>query len=217
MKDTFKFHKFSVSATFRDTLEVGNLQDFVGMSNHLDFLSVVSNRVDDFIQMGVPVSKIVSRLEFSGRAHILPEPDRRNMAYYEICDLLSNQTAKWVKYWDAESQMAIAKCKNGSAHGMSVIVFVNGRKVANEVRKMMRLGLAGVMAYALNFDDNLGKCGFDEDTFSDFKHIKNAELHIPKHRQTNFPLLTTIDDAITVAKDEMEQEAKLREFLIFKE
>lgn len=219
MKKAFKYFKLSVSSTFRQTTEAGNLllQDFVSMSKHLDFMAVDSNHVDNFIKMGVPASKIVTRVSFVGSARILPDPDHKCMSYFEICDLISKQPSKWVKYWDSENQIAVAKCKNGFGQNPNIIVFVNGRNVANEMRKMVRLGLAGVMAYAVNFDDCLGKCGFDEDAFNDFKPIKGVKLHIPKWNQTNFPLLYTIDVAITVAMDEMEQEQNLTSFLIFKE
>lgn len=217
MKTAFRYFKLTVSSTLRETSDVGNLQDFVSISKHVEFMAVDSKHVKDLIEMGVPAFKIIARVEFNGRAHILPNPDHKNLAYFEICDLLSNQTSKWAKYWDSENQIAIAKSKNRFAQNRSVIVYVNGRTIANEMRKMTRLGLAGVMAYAINFDDYLGKCSFDEDTFGDFKPMQGVKLNFPKRSHSNSSLLQTINDAITVALDEIDQEEYVNNALVFKD
>ena len=58
------------------------------------------------------------------------------------------------------------------------------------------------LAYTLNVDDYLGKCGMDDDTFQDFQTITNDKENVPSKHNTTFPLLRTINDAIDKALNE---------------
>lgn len=58
-------------------------------------------------------------------------------------------------------------------------------------------------------DDIRGKCGVDADTWDDFKVADGVVLNIPKRNESTFPLLKTINEAITLTLDEMQQQTNL--------
>lgn len=162
--------------------------------------------------MGVSPVKIIAQIEFVGRGIIAPDPSHQTIGYYEICEVLSSDPLKWTKYWDAEIQAGIAKRENGFTEKMDIIVYPNSRKMAKTTRGLVRRKLAGILAYTLNSDDSTGRCGIDKDTYNDFlRPAKGVILNIPKTNETNFPLLRTINDAMIIAIDEMNQETDLKD------
>jgi hypothetical protein len=60
-------------------------------------------------------------------------------------------------------------------------------------------------------DDYRGDCDdkLNFDTFSDFRPKPKVRLNIPKRLEKNFPLLRTLNDAIVITLDEMQQEKDL--------
>lgn len=186
----------------------GQPNDLLKMSKYLDFMNIHPNNIDGLLKMGVPTAKIVMKLEFMGRGKLFPDQVHRTIAYNEACDLFANDKT-WVKYYDSGVKANIAKKTNGVE--ISVIIYPSGRHVANEVKYAVKFGLAGVMAYTLNADDYHGICAGDSysDTFIEFNMTSNVSQHIPIRNITNFPLLRTINDAIHVTIDEINQETNI--------
>lgn len=212
LKNSFQAHNLSVTTTFsRTKLAPSTPHDFLSISKHMDYVVVHSRYMENLIQMGVPPSKIIVQIEFIGRGIIAPDPTHQTIGYYEICELLSTDPIKWTKYWDSEVEAGIARRDNGFADKMDIIVYPNSRKMAKATRNIIRRKLAGVVAFTLNSDDYLGKCGIDKDTYDDFRPVNGVTLNIPKTNATSFPLLRTINDSMAVAIDEIKQELKLIE------
>lgn len=184
--------------------------DLLALSKYFDFMHIPSKYIEGLIRMGVPPSKIIMKIDFMGRGAIQPNTVHKTMGYNEVCAALSkDRTSKWEKYYDDEIKANIAKRDNGIGKQMDVIVFPSSRKIANDMRYIVRRELAGALAYTLNIDDYLGKCGLDDDTFEDFQTMTGVTLHIPMRYNTTFPLVKTINDAIQVAIDELIQETNI--------
>lgn len=166
------------------------------MSKYFDFMHIHSNYTETLLKLGVSPSKIVIAIEFMVR---------RSLSYYEICDLLSNETAKWIKSWDSSIGSAITSHETANGQWKSFII-PSSRSIAKQIRDVVRQDLAGAMAYTIDSDDSIGKCKTDDDTFNDFNPEKNIVLNIPERNDKSFPLLKTINDAFIVAIDEINQE-----------
>lgn len=213
LKRSFQVQNLSLTSTFsRTKLGLSTPHDILGISNHLDYVVVHSRYTENLIRMGVSPMKIIAQIEFVGRGIIAPDPSHQTIGYNEICEFLSTDPKKWTKYWDSEIQAGIAKRGNGFTEKIDMIVYPNSRKMAKATRGFIRRKLAGILAFTLNSDDYLGKCGIDEDTYDDFlRPAKGVILNIPKINETNFPLLRTINDAIIISIDEMNQETNLKD------
>lgn len=170
------------------------------MSKYVDFLNVDPNFSANLIKSGVKKSKIVIIIEFMGRG---------NFGFYSACDLFS-KNLEWKKYYDSKTGTVIATVKTDDGQTKKMTFPCCGRSVANTVRHAIRSKLAGVMAYTIDSDDSQGKCGFDDDTFNDFGKTKGVNLNAPMRNSSTFPLLRTISEAISMAKNEMKQEEQLQ-------
>jgi len=80
--------------------------------------------------------------------------------------------------------------------------------VANQMRFMVRRNLAGTVAVTIDRDDFSGNCPLESDTFEDFLTDEGVSLDFPERNETTFPLLRTINEAITVSLDELSQLGK---------
>ena len=200
LKKGFKSKNLLLSFTFLKARNVAVSQGFLTMSKHVDFLNVHQNFSAILIKSGVKKSKIVIIIEFMGRG---------NFGYYSACDLFT-KTVGWEKYYDSKIGTAIATLKTDDGQTKKMTFPCCGRSVANTVRQAIRSKVAGVMAYTIDSDDSQGKCGFDDDTFNDFGKTKGVYLHVPMRNSSTFPLLRTISEAISMAKDEVKQEKQLQ-------
>ncbi|XP_055305034.1 probable chitinase 2 [Sitodiplosis mosellana] len=211
LMEKFQSHNLLLTSMFVK-MKMGPSQphDLLAFSKYFDFMLIAPNYIDGLIRMGVASSKIVIKTEFMGRGRISPDSIHKTLGYNEVCEMLSsNGESKWVQYYDHEVKAKIAKRENGIGKQMDVIVFPSSRTIANEMRYFVRRELAGALAYTLNVDDYLGKCGMDDDTFNDFRTISGVTLKIPMRHNTTFPLLRTMNDAILVAIDEFTQETNI--------
>lgn len=202
LKQHFEAHNHLIMWSFRQRIGQGEPHDFVRISKHLDFMIIYPEYVEKFIEIGVPLQKLVVKLEFLGgdRKSFYEKPI---LTYNDICVLLSNDTLKCVKHWDADRQTVQLKCDK--EFQLNNVEFPNGRSIANEMRAIVRRGLAGALAH-LNYDDYHGNCGIDADTFDDFNRIEGITLNFLQQNHVKFPLLTTMYEASIIAAHEIDNE-----------
>lgn len=177
--------------------------------------SRLERSVDNLIKLGVSAPKIVIGLPFIGLAfHSFFDLSmkyatfRQTLEYREICErLMNNELVQWDSFYDDDSGLAIAK-RDSNRYGMlrptDVIVYENGRSIANKIMFILNRNLGGAMAFPIGMDDFDGSCGgIDLDTFADF--IRGQNLKIPKSHNITQPLLKTINIAFRIATAEETQ------------
>jgi chitinase len=190
----------------------------------------VKYSIDYFLKLGAPANKLVVGLPFYGRTfvsrsnegNIGDESDdqgfqgpftRENgfMGYNEICQSLSNTSSElnWETNWDVESSEAVAKVKTAS--DTRVVTYDSPRSIANKARYAVQKGLLGLMVWSIDTDDFQGDCkdSLNEDRFSDFRTKPKVKLNFPKSTIKTYPLLRTLNDAIVLTLDEMNQEQNI--------
>ncbi|ALC44806.1 Cht2 [Drosophila busckii] len=186
-------------------------------SSAVDPLSVQYS-IDYLLQLGAPPSKLVLGLPFYGRTFKTVSQGNLNdasdgvgfrgpytredgfLGYNEICNILSNKTSGWSKQWDAETSQMLARSeRNVFTQDVSVVTFDSSRSIANKVKFAMKKRLAGVMVWSVDTDDFLGNCELDEDTYADFRLVTSA----PRRLNHNYPLLRTINEATSLALEEL--------------
>lgn len=185
--------------------------------------------IEYLIKMGASPSKIVMGIPFYGRTFITEGPGnfgdastdvgfmgpytRENgfMGYNELCVLLSNTSSRWTKSWDAAKSQGVAKQLNIETGETKVAVFDSARSVANKMRFVMSQDLGGAMVWSVDTDDFLGDCEIELDTYDDFGKMAGVKLSIPRRVNANYPLLRTINEALIIAEDEIEQENVIKE------
>lgn len=89
-----------------------------------------------------------------------------------------------------------------------VVTYDSPRSIANKVRYAIQKGLVGVMVWSVDTDDFQGDCdpALNDDRFSDFRTKPQVKLSFPKLASNTYPLLRTLNDAIVLSLDEMNQE-----------
>lgn len=117
---------------------------------------------------------------------------------------MMNETYEWHKEWNGPSSEVLARYRNGNV--TNVVTYDSSRSVANKVRYAMRKNLGGIACWDISLDDFQGDCSTDTDTFMDFKTLSDVQLRIPTRQQKDYPLLRTINEAISLAMDEIKQE-----------
>lgn len=107
-----------------------------------------------------------------------------------------------------QSSEAIAK-EPITAGGARVVTYDSPRSIANKVRFAIKKGLQGVMVWTIDTDDFRGDCDdyLNEDRFSDFRTAPTVRLNFPKLTTKKYPLMRTLNEAITLTLSEMRQEA----------
>ncbi|XP_030380357.1 probable chitinase 2 [Scaptodrosophila lebanonensis] len=187
------------------------------IADTLDPLSVQYS-IDYLLKLGAPPSKLVLGLPFYGRTFKTPGngvlgdatdgvgfkgPFTREdgfLGYNEICSILGNKTSGWFKQWDGQTSQVLAYSERNVFTGeVSVVTFDSARSIANKVKFAMMKRLAGVMVWSTDTDDFLGNCDLDNDVYADFKLVTAA----PRRLNQNYPLLRTINEAITLSLEEI--------------
>ncbi|XP_062550169.1 probable chitinase 2 [Armigeres subalbatus] len=182
--------------------------------------------IEHLLALGAPSNKIVMGLPFYGRtfvtesqrARIGDESDDKGfagpstnengfMGYNEICEALKANPDGWTVSWDAEASEAIATMPDGDK--TKVVIYDNTRSMANKVRYAVRQNLGGLMIWSVDTDDFNGVCDPEKKTFADFGDQDKIKLNIPPPVQEKYKLLRTVNDAIVVAIDELNQENEI--------
>ncbi|XP_036337876.1 probable chitinase 2 [Rhagoletis pomonella] len=189
-----------------------------------DTLSV-QYTIDYLLKLGAPPNKIVLGLPFYGRTFRTPRdgnvgdptdgiafqgPFTREegfLGYNEICSILSNRTSGWSTVWDAKTSQMLARSERDVFSGLvQVVTFDNGRSIANKVKYAVEKKLAGTMIWSIDTDDFRGVCKPEDDIYADYKYLQsNGHAIMPKRINSNYPLLRTINEATTLALEEIEQ------------
>lgn len=193
-----------------------------------DFLNVEFT-IDYLIKLGASPSKIVMGLPFYGRTFItnlegnfgdassdltFQGPYTRQtgfLGYNELCALLSNRSSQWTKSYDVGTQEGIARYRDTETNETKVVVYDSTRSIAIKTRFAMRHDLAGAMVWSVDTDDFLGDCDIETDTYEDFRNSAGIQLNIPRRVNSNYPLLRTINEAIIISLDELQQENEIKE------
>lgn len=204
-------YEFTILSKYYDFISFAHqyLVDSMDIAVKLRTISSLKQQVDSLIKDGMPPNKIV--VEFS---YLSPRFITHNGAtkfdtlnfFTRVCELLSNDGLKWDKSFDKETAMATAKSKNVEEGKEHVLIFENSRAIVNKVRAVLKQKVAGIKTGILYRDDVLGKCGFESDTWEDFKPSKGVMLSIPKRNNTDFALTRTLSEAIEVTLDEIKQD-----------
>lgn len=67
------------------------------------------------------------------------------------------------------------------------------------MKLVVERNLAGALAFTIDMDDFKGQCGIDADSFDDFGLDDDAIATIFERMGTTFPMLRTIDQALSLA------------------
>ncbi|XP_023037373.1 probable chitinase 2 [Drosophila willistoni] len=174
--------------------------------------------IDYLLKLGAPPSKLVLGLPFYGRTFKANGEGNLNdptdaagfqgpftredgfLGYNEICSILSNKTSGWSQKWDPVACQVLARSERDVfTQEVSVVTFDSTRSIANKVLFAMTKRLAGVMVWSIDTDDFKGNCQLDEETYADYKLVSIA----PRRINQNYPLLRTINEATTLALEEL--------------
>ncbi|KAL9700657.1 hypothetical protein quinque_004098 [Culex quinquefasciatus] len=186
----------------------------------------VEYTIEHLLALGAPSNKIVLGLPFYGRTFVTPskrakigdESDDKGfagpstnengfMGYNEVCEALKANPEGWNVSWDPEASEAIATILDGNM--TRVVIYDNTRSMANKVRFAIRQNLGGLMIWSVDTDDFNGLCNPEEGTYDDFGDRDKVKLTVPPAVQGKYKLLRTVNDAIVVAIDELNQENEI--------
>ncbi|XP_058461142.1 probable chitinase 2 [Malaya genurostris] len=186
----------------------------------------VEYTIEHLLALGAPSNKIVMGLPFYGRTFVSPlkrakigdESDDKGfagpstnengfMGYNEVCETLKDNPDGWNVSWDATASEAVATMLDGNM--TKVVIYDSTRSIANKVRFSIRQNLGGLMIWSVDTDDFNGLCEPEKDTYADFGDREKIKLSIPSPVKDKYKLLTTVNDAILVAIDELNQENEI--------
>ncbi|XP_055628693.1 probable chitinase 2 [Toxorhynchites rutilus septentrionalis] len=186
----------------------------------------VEYTIEHLLALGAPSSRIVLGLPFYGRTFVTSskrakmgdESDEKGfsgpstkengfMGYNEVCEAIKQNPDGWNVSWDSEACEAIATMVEGNT--TKVVIYDSTRSIANKVRFAIRQNLAGLMIWSVDTDDFNGLCDPEKETYADFGDHDNIKLNIPPPVKQKYKLLKTVNDAIVVATDELNQENEI--------
>lgn len=188
--------------------QTGSLQDVLRPHDIHDLYYII----DQIVKLGVPSTKILMDIRFQGlhldihfESTLIYEISRSeycSSAFICIQSLYKNYSLTY----HSESGVGLAMNMEMN-HGY---LFESSRVIANKMRFAMRNSLGGAVIDGVELDDPHGLCNFENDTYDDYKSvIPEATLNIPT-RTNAYPFFTnTVNEAIIVALDQIDQETKL--------
>ncbi|CAG9573360.1 unnamed protein product [Danaus chrysippus] len=147
-------------------------------------------------------------------------------AYNEVCMELTNKSVPWDYHWDEESSTPYLRDKD------RIISYDNPRSIANKVKLAIDYNLGGFMVWSVDTDDFKGLCDPSNDTYVDYEarinrisedqtlqdaihrldlsemdyYVKmdnKLKFNKPKQEFKNFQMMRTIDQATSVALEEI--------------
>lgn len=175
-------------------------------------IKYITDDIEALISMGVSPKKLIIALPFDSPKFVTTLSTseiqfNETIDYNQICRLLSSgKGKKWQKSFDDNTGLAIAQNKEYQNDEIYSVVFESSRSIVNKLRKAIKYELAGAISDLLHKDDVHGKCGSETDTWKDFKPVYGILLEFPERNSTSFPLIKTINEAIALTLDEINQE-----------
>lgn len=186
--------------------------------------SAIQEKVDKLIKWGLSSTKIVLCLQFGGPYAVAKRDQDINevkikkiYGYNSICEIIAGENGWYEENLETEERKVIV-LKNFSGQKreeIETLFYGDSRIIANHIRFAVNRNLAGAMGFLLEFDDFNGKCWrrvnnlhkFD-DFIPDFKGI---HLKFPERKEGNFPLLRTINEALSLGVYVANERKKIEE------
>lgn len=179
--------------------------------NELNTLSI-QEKINGLIDANVPASKLIMGVTFGGIDFYSTNSSQDSpkfLEYGNVCAMITDSNAdKWMTYYEDEIDLMNAFYRNDDDNEKRTVLYGDCQMVANQMRFAVKRGLAGAVAVTVDRDDFMGICPLENDTFYDFLTDEGIILNFPEQNETTFPLLRTINEAITVALDELSQQTK---------
>lgn len=180
-------------------------------------IATLETTINGLVAAGVPTRKIILSLMFAAPIFETTVPNNLlttkivdYIGYNDICDFLTRDQERWTIQKEHNSELGLTTLKfHDRIPAYFFIVYESSRSMAVRAKLVVRRNLGGVVAFPMGLDDYLAKCPDDTDTYDDFNVADGVTLHIPTRNDKDFPLLRTINEALQVAVDERNQEAKL--------
>lgn len=213
--NVFNFSKLSKIVEFINVIfdYHRNVNDY-GLNDAVKSFEITTDqeRIEKLLGSGLPPSKLVLGIHFSGPAFTLTSSGKdedatyreKTFGYGSICKVLTSQPNSWEKT-SGPSGVSIVRKKTGD--NKFVLAIENTRTIANKVRLAMKRGLGGIAPIYISSDDVQGQCNAETDTFEDFTAADDVTLRIPQRTAKTFPLLRTVKETIGITLDEITQEA----------
>lgn len=212
----YNFSKFSESMEFINFIfdfQTSSMENYrmKDARDALDFTNF-QKRIEKLITLNVSPTKMVIGVHFMGPAFILrSERGGQRIRFFKICgynlicNKITTEAEKWEKYYIKSELLCFER--KGTFETTHVIE--SSRSIANKVRYAMKRGLAGIVSIYIQADDHHGKYSIENNAFEDFTPAKGVFLNIPERIDPKFPLLQSVNEAIDLTLDEMDQESKL--------
>lgn len=192
------FNSYSNVKNERDAI---NARSFTNVTEYIDDLFRIFNSHDEIEQYKIIIGFPLDSPEFITKEN--ESKLSRFVDYNTICGLLS--TENWQKSFDDECGLAIAKSQTNEHGENTLIVFESSRSIANKMNYAMSRSLGGAMISLLHKDDIDGKCGFEADTWTDFKPKNGKTINIPKRNDSRLTLLRTINESYKIYAEKKNQ------------
>lgn len=180
-----------------------NFQNALEMRNTHNIQNVIDQSIKT---LEVSPTKILIDINFGGLEMYL-DPNS-NFHYSILCGIyyicFKAQVNNYNITYNSEYGVAVAMNAENN-HGFLI---EGGRMMANKIRFAMRNNLAGAMVGgAGNYHC---RCNFDDDMYEDYKSlVSGVALNIPTRADRHPLYVNILNEAITVALDEIEQEYQL--------
>lgn len=165
-------------------------------------ISYQEKMIDLLKELGIPKTKLIMGFHLGGPRFL--SKFSKDLNYDRICDPKYQDPKKWDMTYDQNASVATITSKSRLKQ---TIIYLNSRSIANRMSLITKSGLAGASVDSIFGDDIKGECeNYQNDTFSDFTPTKcTSEIkELPSKREnTEYPLLQTMNEAITATLSEM--------------
>lgn len=188
--------------------------NYAGASQFLDMMHLPKGSIETVKKAGVPPSKTILNIPISAVKGIHPEihTHKENIAlrHDEVCAIESNSQNVILNKTFVEGFDRMFLEYSDENGKIFQVLYDSTRSIAQTTRYAMRNDLRGISIFSIDLDDAQGICDFETDTFDGFEPVDGVNLRIPSRYDKTQPLLRTVNDAIVVALDEIEQENQLK-------
>lgn len=207
----FKVKNLLITLTFETNAEIMDDQfEKNDLFKYIDYIQISDMKIiSRLIKSGVLLEKVIFHIFLQGYERLSNDKISfyvENIKdYNEICQTLSKDV--WKRSYDGSNCIAEKNYEN--QHLNWIIKYDCSRLIANKIRQAMKQNLAGILISYLSSDNFAGKCRIESDTFDDFNSDAGVTLQLPIRNVTTFSALHTINEAIGVTLDEINQMNKI--------